>query len=149
MLEVPALLWQLPELLRETDFISVGSNDLMQFLFAADRSSPALATRYDLLSAPVLAMLEDVVRMAGEAGVSVSLCGEAASRPLEAMALAGIGFRNLSMPAPGVLPVKALLAALDLRSFTPVLTAIRCGAAGEPSLREPLTVWARETGLPI
>jgi phosphotransferase system enzyme I (PtsP) len=149
MLEVPALLWQLPELMRETDFISVGSNDLMQFLFAADRSSPALATRYDLLSAPVLAMLEDVVRMAGEAGVSVSLCGEAASRPLEAMALAGIGFRNLSMPAPGVLPVKALLAALDLRSFTPVLNAIRCGAAGEPSLREPLTVWARETGLPI
>jgi phosphotransferase system enzyme I (PtsP) len=149
MLEVPALLWQLPELLRETDFISVGSNDLMQFLFAADRSSPALATRYDLLSAPVLGMLEDVVRMADEAGVSVSLCGEAASRPLEAMALAGIGFRNLSMPAPGVLPVKALLAALDLRSFTPVLAAIRCGAAGEPSLREPLTVWARETGLPI
>jgi phosphotransferase system enzyme I (PtsP) len=149
MLEVPALLWQLPELLRETDFISVGSNDLMQFLFAADRSSPALATRYDLLSAPVLGLLEDVVRMADAAGVSVSLCGEAASRPLEAMALAGIGFRNLSMPAPGVLPVKALLAALDLRSFTPVLTAIRCGAAGEPSLREPLTVWARETGLPI
>jgi phosphotransferase system enzyme I (PtsP) len=101
MLEVPALLWQLPELLRETDFISVGSNDLMQFLFAADRSSPALATRYDLLSAPVLGLLEDVVRMADAAGVSVSLCGEAASRPLEAMALAGIGFRNLSMPAPG------------------------------------------------
>jgi phosphotransferase system enzyme I (PtsP) len=149
MLEVPALLWQLPELLRETDFISVGSNDLMQFLFAADRSSPALATRYDLLSAPVLAMLEEVVRLADEARVSVSLCGEAASRPLEAMALAGIGFRNLSMPAPGVLPVKALLAALDLSSFRPVLAAIRNGAAGESSLREPLTVWARETGLPI
>jgi phosphotransferase system enzyme I (PtsP) len=149
MLEVPALLWQLPELLREADFISVGSNDLMQFLFAADRSSPALAMRYDLLSAPVLAMLEEVVRLADEAHVSLSLCGEAASRPLEVLALAGIGFRNLSMPAPGVLPVKALLAALDLTSFGPVLTAIRSGALGEASLREPLTLWARETGLPI
>jgi phosphotransferase system enzyme I (PtsP) len=149
MLEVPALLWQLPELLREADFVSVGSNDLMQFLFAADRSSPALATRYDLLSAPVLAMLERVVQLADAAGVSVSLCGEAASRPLEALALAGIGFRNLSMPAPGVLPVKALLAALDLGAFRPVLTAIRQGAVGEASLREPLTLWAREAGLPI
>jgi phosphotransferase system, enzyme I, PtsP len=149
MLEVPALLWQLPELLRETDFISVGSNDLMQFLFAADRSSPALATRYDLLSAPVLALLENVVRQADEAGVSVSLCGEAASRPLEALALAGVGFRNLSMPAPGVLPVKALLAGVDLHSFRPVLTAIRRGATGEASLREPLSLWARETGLPF
>lgn len=149
MLEVPALLWQLPELLRETDFISVGSNDLMQFLFAADRSSPTLAARYDLLSAPVLAMLEDVARMADEAHVSLSLCGEAASRPLEAMALAGIGFRNLSMPAPGVLPVKAMLAALDLATFRPVLAAIRSGAVGEASLREPLTLWAREAGLPI
>jgi phosphotransferase system enzyme I (PtsP) len=149
MLEVPALLWQLPELLRETDFVSVGSNDLMQFLFAADRSSPSLATRYDLLSAPVLDMLEDLVRMADAADVSLSLCGEAASRPLEALALVGIGFRNLSMPAGSILPVKALLAALDLPRFKPVLTAIRHGAVGEASLREPLELWARETGLPI
>jgi phosphotransferase system enzyme I (PtsP) len=129
--------------------MSVGSNDLMQFLFAADRSSPALATRYDLLSAPVLDMLEDVVRNADAAGVPVSLCGEAASHPLEALALAGIGFRTLSMPAPGLLPVKALLAAVDLPAFQAVLTAIRHGAAGDASLREPLAVWARETGLPI
>jgi phosphotransferase system enzyme I (PtsP) len=149
MLEVPALLWQMPELLRETDFISVGSNDLMQFLFAADRSSPALATRYDLLSAPVLDMLEGVVRSADEAGVSISLCGEAASRPLEALALAGIGFRSLSMPAPGMLPVKALLAEVDLPGFRPVLTAIRRGGVSDASLREPLAVWAREMGLSI
>jgi phosphotransferase system enzyme I (PtsP) len=149
MLEVPALLWQLPELLRETDFISVGSNDLLQFLFAADRSSPALATRYDLLSAPVLAMLENLVRQADEAGVSISICGEAASRPLEALALAAIGFRILSMPAPGLLPVKAALAALDLARFRPVLAAIREGAAGETSLRQPLSLWAREAALPI
>jgi phosphotransferase system enzyme I (PtsP) len=149
MLEVPALLWQLPELLRETDFISVGSNDLMQFTFAADRSSAALAARYDLLSSPVLAMLEEVVRQADAAGVPVSLCGEAAARPLEALALAGIGFRNLSMPAPGVLPIKGLFAAVDLPSLRTVLTAIRRGAASEPSLREPLALWARETGLAV
>jgi phosphotransferase system, enzyme I, PtsP len=149
MLEVPALLWQLPALLAEVDFVSVGSNDLMQFLFAADRSSPALATRYDLLSAPVLDLLETVVQMCDEAGVSVSLCGEAASRPLEALALVGVGFRNLSMPAPGVLPVKAMLAAVDLPSFRPVLAEIRRGGRGDASLREPLTVWARENGLPI
>jgi phosphotransferase system enzyme I (PtsP) len=149
MLEIPALLWQLPELLRETDFISVGSNDLMQFMFAADRSSAVLAARYDLLSAPVLDALEDVVRQADAAGVPVSLCGEAASRPLEALALAGIGFRRLSMPAPGLLPVKALLAATDLPGFRPVLDEIRRGAASEASLREPLTIWARENGLPF
>jgi phosphotransferase system enzyme I (PtsP) len=149
MLEVPALLWQLPELLRETDFISVGSNDLMQFMFAADRSSPVLASRYDLLSAPMLNALEQLVVLAAEAGVPVSLCGEAASRPLEAMALAGIGFRTLSMPAPGIMPVKAVLAALDLTSFRPVLTAIRKGGATDASIREALATWARETGLPI
>jgi phosphotransferase system enzyme I (PtsP) len=68
---------------------------------------------------------------------------------LEALALVGIGFRNLSMPAGSILPVKALLAALDLPRFQPVLTAIRHGAVGEASLREPLELWARETGLPI
>ncbi|MBS0561230.1 MAG: GAF domain-containing protein [Proteobacteria bacterium] len=149
MLEVPALLWQLPELLRETDFVSVGSNDLMQFAFAADRGTPALAARYDLLSAPALDMLEHIVREADAAGVSLSLCGEAASRPLEAMALAGIGFRSLSMTAPGIMPVKAMLAALDLRAFRPVLASIRRGGAGDASLREALSTWAREAGLPV
>ena len=67
MLEVPALMWQLPELLREADFISVGSNDLMQFLFAADRGTPALADRYDLLSQPMLDLLEQLLAAAGAA----------------------------------------------------------------------------------
>jgi phosphotransferase system enzyme I (PtsP) len=149
MLEVPALLWQLPALLAEVDFISVGSNDLLQFLFAADRGSPALSGRYDLLSPPVLDLLDDLLRKAAAAGVPVSLCGEAASRPLEAMTLVGLGLTSLSMPAPGLLPVKALLARLDIGAFRPVLAAIRRNAAGEASLREPILAWARERGLPV
>ncbi len=77
----------------------------------------------------------------------VSLCGEAASRPLEAMTLVGLGFTTLSMPATGILPVKALLAELDLAAFRPVLTAIRRNASGAASLREPIAAWAREQGL--
>ena len=113
MLEVPALMWQLPELLRDADFISVGSNDLLQFMFAADRGTPSLYGRYDLLSQPVLDLLEQLLAAAkaakGGAGVPVSLCGEAASRPLEALALVGLGLTSLSMPASGLLAVKALL----------------------------------------
>ncbi len=153
MLEVPALLWQLPELLKEVDFISVGSNDLMQFLFAADRGAPALARRYDLLSPPVLDLLEHLLAAAAAArggrGVPVSLCGEAAGRPIEALTLVGLGLTTLSMPASGVLPVKALLDGLDLRAFRPVLASVRRSAAGAASLREPITTWAREHGLTL
>jgi phosphotransferase system enzyme I (PtsP) len=149
MLEVPALLWQLPALLAEVDFISVGSNDLLQFLFAADRGSPALSGRYDLLSPPVLDLLDNLLCKAAAAAVPVSLCGEAASRPLEAMTLVGLGLTSLSMPAPGLLPVKAMLAKLDIGAFRPVLAAIRRNAAGEASLREPILAWARERGLPV
>lgn len=147
MLEVPSLLWQLPAILAEVDFISIGSNDLMQFLFAADRSSPALAGRYDLLSPPVFDALETVLHQANVAGVPVSLCGEQAGRPLDAMTLVGLGLTTLSMPATGLPAVKALLAKLDLRSFRPVLAAIRRNADGAASLREPITAWAREQGM--
>ena len=153
MLEVPALMWQLDELLREVDFVSVGSNDLLQFLFAADRSTPSLFNRYDLLSQPVLSLLEHLLDKAREArggvGVPVSLCGEAASRPLEAMTLVGLGFSSLSMSASGILPVKALLADMNLGAFRPVLSAIRRNASSATSLREPIAVWAREHGLSV
>lgn len=149
MLEVPALMWQLKDLLREADFISVGSNDLLQFLFAADRGTPSLADRYDILSQPMLDLLEQLLNMANAANVPISLCGEAASRPLEALVLAGLGLTSLSMAASGILPVKALLAEADLGAFRPVLTAIRRGGSGAASLREPITTWARERGLPL
>ena len=147
MLEVPALLWQLPALLQGAHFISVGSNDLMQFLFAADRGTPALAGRYDLLSPPVLDILAHVRAATAAAGVSLSVCGEAASRPLEALALAALGITSLSMPAASLLPIKALLREADLAAFRPVLQALRDGATGEASLREPIASWTREHGL--
>ena len=153
MLEVPALMWQLPELLRDADFISVGSNDLLQFMFAVDRGTPSLYGRYDLLSQPVLDLLEQLLAAAkaakGGAGVPVSLCGEAASRPLEALTLVGLGMTSLSMPASGLLAVKALLREVDLGKFRPVLAAIRRGSNGASSLREPIAAWAREHGLPV
>jgi phosphotransferase system enzyme I (PtsP) len=149
MLEIPALLWQLPTLLKDCHFLSIGSNDLMQFLFAADRGSPALAGRYDLLSPPVLDILEHVQRCAAEAGVTVSVCGESASRPLEALTFVALGITSLSMPASSLLSTKALLRAVDLGAFRPVLAGLRANATGEASLREPIAAWAREQGLEI
>jgi phosphotransferase system enzyme I (PtsP) len=145
MLEVPALIWQLPELLNEADFISVGSNDLLQFLFAADRGTPSLYERYDFLSAPVLDILEQLVAASHTAGVPVSLCGEAGSRPLEALVLAALGITNLSMPASAILPIKAMFAQVDLAAFRAVLSAIRRG--GGAGLRASVATWAREQGI--
>jgi phosphotransferase system, enzyme I, PtsP len=145
MLEVPALMWQLPELLKDADFISVGSNDLLQFLFAADRGTPSLYNRYDFISPPVLDMLEQLVCKASVAGVPVSLCGEAAGRPLEALVLAALGITTLSMPASGILPLKAMFSQVDLVAFRSVLSAIRRG--GDSGLRGSVATWAREQGI--
>ena len=147
MLEIPSLMWQLPALMREADFISVGTNDLMQFLFAADRGAPQLANRYDVLSPPVLDLMAQLQEHGHASGVEISICGEAASRPLEAMTFVGLGITNLSMPASSILPIKALLADLDVTQFRPYLAALRRTSAGAASLRDPIAAWAREHGL--
>ena len=90
-----------------------------------------------------------MVLATGAAGIPISVCGEAASRPIEAMTLAALGITTLSMSASGILPVKALLAEVDLAAFRPVLAAIRRGGMGAGSLRDPIGSWAREHGLPI
>jgi phosphotransferase system enzyme I (PtsP) len=139
----------LPDLLREVDFVSLGTNDLMQFVFAADRGTPSLARRYDFLSPAMLELVAQLVPLAAVAGVPVSVCGEVAGRPLEAIALAGLGITTLSMPATGLPRVKEALAALDLPTFRAVLVSLRRTAGGAASLREPIAGWAREHGLPI
>ncbi|MGE4480783.1 phosphoenolpyruvate--protein phosphotransferase [Acidocella sp.] len=149
MLEVPSLLFQLPGLLAEADFISVGTNDLMQFLFAADRGTPELADRYDTLSAPVLEMLEKLVTYCQEAGVPLSVCGEAAGRPLDALAFAALGVTTLSMSGSAILQVKSVLVETDLNALRPVLRELRRAGAAGGSIREPLAVWAREHNLAI
>ena len=142
MLEVPALMWQLPDLVKEVDFISLGSNDLLQFLFAADRGTPSLYDRYDFLSQPVLDLVEQLVTAARNGCVPVSACGEAASRPLEALVLAALGVTTLSMPSSAILPVKAMFAQVELQSFRSVLKAIRRGNGF--GLRDAIATWARE-----
>jgi phosphotransferase system enzyme I (PtsP) len=149
MLEVPSLLFQLPGLLAEADFVSLGTNDLMQFLFAADRGTPRLAGRYDVLSAPVLELIEGLAAACAEEEVGFSICGEAAGRPLDALVFAAIGVDTLSMSGAAILPVKALFADADLAALRPVLRELRRAGAAGTSLREPLTAWAREHGLPI
>ena len=146
MIEVPALLWQLPALMRDADFVSIGSNDLMQFLFAADRGTPLLANRYDLLSPPVLDLLEGIVQHAAVQGVEVSVCGEHASRPLEAMVLAALGITALSMPAASLLRLKAVMAAVDLGELRAILAVLRRHSDGQGSFREAIASWAREHG---
>jgi phosphotransferase system enzyme I (PtsP) len=113
MIEVPALLWQLDQLFPMVDFASVGSNDLLQFLYAADRNNVNVSQRFDPLSAPVLSMLGDIVAKAEEHNVPLALCGEMAGQPLEAMALVALGFRTISMAPASLGPVKAMIRSLD------------------------------------
>ncbi len=115
MLEVPSLLFQLDELLARVDFLSVGSNDLMQFLYAADRGNTRVSARFDPLSAPVMRALKDIADKAKKHAKPVTLCGELASQPIGALALAILGYRSLSLSPSAVGPVKAMLLELDCR----------------------------------
>lgn len=113
MLEVPSLLFELDALLPKVDFISVGSNDLMQFLFAADRTNARVASRYDPLSVAPLRALRALVKSCRKHKVPLTLCGEMAGRPLEALVLIALGFRTISMAPAAVGPVKAMIRSLD------------------------------------
>ena len=147
MLEVPSLLWQLPALCERIDFLSVGTNDLMQFLFACDRGNPRLADRYDPLCAPMLALFRSVIAETAAAGVPLSMCGDMAGNPVEAMALIALGFRTLSM-APGAIgPVKAMLRSLDSAAAGAYLDEIR--RRPDNSLRSKLEAYARDHVIPL
>jgi phosphotransferase system, enzyme I, PtsP len=147
MFEVPALLWELPQLLPKIDFLSVGTNDLVQFLFAADRGNPRLAQRYDPLGAPVLRLLAEVVQACRDARVPVAVCGEMAGQPIDAMALIGIGFRTLSMAPANLGPVKAMIRSLDLAPLEELLAGLtRLPPRG---LRSRLRDFAKDHGVVI
>jgi len=145
MLEVPALAWQLPSLLPLVDFVSVGSNDLMQFLFATDRGNPRMSDRYDPLAPSMLGFLRWVVRQCQARQVPLTLCGEMGGRPLEAMALLGLGFERLSMPANAIGPVKEMLRSLNVRSLAEHMEGLY--DAPDHSLRARLEEFARENGV--
>lgn len=147
MLEVPALGFQLTELLPLVQFVSIGSNDLLQFFYAVDRQNPRLSDRYDMLSAPFLRFVREIVSACDAAGVPVSLCGEMAGRPLEAMALVGIGLRTISMPPTAIGPIKLMLRDVDLPQLTERLGELV--ASGAPNLRGRLKDYATGCGIAL
>jgi phosphotransferase system enzyme I (PtsP) len=147
MLEVPSLVLQLPALLKQVDFISVGSNDLFQFLFASDRGNPQLSERYDLLSPLVLTLLRSVVEQCRTAGTPVSLCGDMASRPLEAMALIGAGFRDLSVTPSSVGPIKAMIRSLSVLALCEYMNSLY--DLDQHDTRQKLGSFAQEHGVII
>jgi phosphotransferase system enzyme I (PtsP) len=141
MLEVPSLAEMLDQLLPRVDFISIGTNDLTQFLFAADRADPRLAQRYDWLSPAILRFLKRVLDAARAAKVPARICGEMAGRPLEAMALIGIGAENFSITPAGVGPVKAMVRSLDAAAVRSRLEQLL--AKPPKDMRKALTDWAK------
>lgn len=149
MLEVPALLWQLDELMDEVDFVSVGSNDLFQFAMAVDRGNARVSDRFDVLGRPFLRILRDIVRAGERNKTPVTLCGEMASKPLSAMALLGIGFRSISMSPTAIGPVKAMLLGLDIGRLSEVLMAALDDDTPGVSVRDLLVRHAEEHNIPV
>ncbi|SFI96437.1 phosphoenolpyruvate--protein phosphotransferase [Albimonas pacifica] len=145
MLETPSLAFAPDRFFRESDFISIGGNDLKQFFFAADRENERVRKRYDMFNASYLRFIELIVQRCEAHGTPLSYCGEDSGRPLEALALAAMGLRTLSMRPASIGPVKRLLRSADLREARGVIDA---GIArGDVNLRGPLAGWARDAGL--
>ncbi|OQW47402.1 MAG: peptidase [Proteobacteria bacterium SG_bin6] len=147
MLEVPALAETLDLLLPRLDFLSVGTNDLTQFLFAADRANPKLAERYDWLSPSILRFLSRVAAQVRGHGVDLGVCGEMGGRTLEAMALIGLGIDRLSITPAAVGPIKAMIRSLDHGALTAELG--RLLAAPPRDLRSTLRAWAQANGVEL
>lgn len=145
MLEVPSLIFQLPELVKLVDFISIGTNDLSQFLFATDRGNPMIWDRYDSLSPALLLALKYINDACKEAGIPCSICGEMASKPLEALALIGIGFTSLSMTPAALGAIKAVVRTTNQQEVANYLkTQLHLPSA---SIRDKLKSYAVDHGI--
>ncbi|WP_428679374.1 phosphoenolpyruvate--protein phosphotransferase [Sphingopyxis sp.] len=147
MLEVPGLVETLDLMLPHLDFLSIGTNDLTQFLFAADRAHPRLAERYDWLSPTVMRYLARVVKLVSGTKVALGVCGEMGGRPLEAMALLGLGIERLSITPAGVGPVKAMIRSLDLNALRADMPAILAQPTANP--RGQYRDWATSHGVDL
>jgi phosphotransferase system enzyme I (PtsP) len=146
MLEVPSLLFALDDLLERADFLSVGSNDLVQFLFAADRGNAQVANRFDPLSPPALRVLKLIADACKKHGKPFTLCGELAAKPLEAMTLIALGFRSLSLSPAMIGPVKAMILALDAAAAEKAVLPLLSSAS---ATRDKLRAFASEAGIPV
>jgi phosphotransferase system enzyme I (PtsP) len=148
MLEVPSLLFQLDELFPRVDFLSVGSNDLVQFLYAVDRSNTRVSNRFDPISPPVLRALRDIAQKGLKHGKPVTLCGELASKPIGALALAAIGYRSMSVTPSAMGPVKAMLLDLDISKAERLLQPLIDAPDGKP-VRQRIHDFAAAEGLQL
>ena len=147
MIEVPSVLFQLDELLQQVDFVSVGTNDLYQFVFACDRGNPRLSDRYDVLSAPFLRLMKQIIDKSSQYKVYCSVCGEMASNPLEAMALIGLGYRNLSVSGASFARVKKMIRSMkevDVEDYIKSLLK-----SPKNSIRQQLMAYAYDHGIEI
>jgi phosphotransferase system enzyme I (PtsP) len=149
MVEVPSLLYQLDELLARVDFLSIGSNDLFQFLYAVDRANPRVSARFDTLSAPMLRALKTISDKGKAHGKPVTLCGELASKPIGALALVALGYRQLSLTPSAVGPVKATLLDLDAGKAAALLQPLIEQPTGNVAIRDKLEAFAAAQGLQL
>jgi phosphotransferase system enzyme I (PtsP) len=149
MLEVPALLYQLDELFERVDFLSVGSNDLMQFLYAADRGNARVSARFDPISTPMLRILRDIADKGRQYKKGVTLCGELASKPIGALALAALGYRSLSLTPSAIGPVKAMLLELHCGRAAEMLRSLIDEPVGSVAVHERLEAFAAAEGLQL
>ena len=147
MVEVPSLVWQIPQLPGLVDFLAVGSNDLAQYFFAADRGNARVAQRFDTLSPAFLEVLGQIVERAADAKLEVSVCGEMAGRPVEAIALLGLGFRKLSMAPSAFGQIKLLVCSVDVGNLEALIQPLRRSTIR--SARALLRAFARDHGLPL
>ncbi|MEP7241107.1 MAG: phosphoenolpyruvate--protein phosphotransferase, partial [Devosia sp.] len=149
MIEVPSLLFELDHVLPEADFVSIGSNDLIMFLTAADRANARVSKAYDPIGMPRLRALRHIVDMAKRHGVPITMCGELAGRTIEALALMAIGMTRLSMSPPAIGPIKEMVLGLELKPLqAAVAAALGEGQVGV-SVRELLLDLAAKQGLVI
>lgn len=146
MFEVPSLFWQIPELAKEADFISVGSNDLAQFFFAADRVNPQLDNRYDTLHTSFLRQIDSLVKQCRLYHLPLSICGEMAGRPLEVLALIGLGVRNFSMNPTQIGPIRRMVRQIDSRLLSDLIP--QALASSITSLRPLLQAFAKDHQIP-
>ena len=149
MLEVPSLLFQLDELMKAVDFVSVGSNDLFQFVMAVDRGNTQLADRFDPLSAPFLRVLKQIADAGARNNTPVTLCGELAGKPISAMALIGLGYRSISMSAASIGPVKAMLTELRLEELQAFFADNLMAPTQRVPMRALLQAFADDRSIPL
>ncbi len=147
MLEVPALAECLDMLADRLDFLSIGTNDLTQFLFAADRSNPKLAERFDWLSPAILRFLQRISSKAKELDIDFSVCGEMGGRPLEALALLSLGIENLSITPASVGPIKAMVRSTDLKEVNRFMAEALVNP--DPDIKERLAKWAEQQNIDL